>query len=603
MESKNRAKVVTLLALTAISANITAQTTKKNVLFIAVDDLKPILGCYGDNVAITPNIDGLADRGTRFTNAYCQYSVSGPSRASLLTGKYPDHTRVWNLSTLIRDVMPDVKTLPQHLISNGYETVGIGKIFDPRTVDDSQDVASWSVPYLNFADYYFNNNKPLYGSYQSDENRQAAEKYRQEAIKNGLTGNAIDEYVKSKVNPSIECFEGNDAIYSDGAILNGALKYLDSYRKDKPLFLAVGFKKPHLPFCAPKKYWDLYDRQQIPLATNRDRIKNGLAKYHDTSNELYGYSDIPEWASYSDIDNIKTLEVNDDKARELIHGYYACASYIDSLIGQLLDKIKEKGMLDNTIIVLWGDHGWHLGDHGIWGKHTNLEQATHAPLIIVDPSKTKQVMTKPVEFIDIYPTLCNLLGINVPEGLDGINLSDNIAHGDAASVNREIAVSQYRNSGMGYTFRTSEYRYTVWVKWSNGVTYPNDVRAEELYDMKNDPYEEENIISQKGMEAVADKMRNYWRNYINNIATTVNSPSETESIKYFITGDELNLVNYTQNEMNVEIYNSEGRVYYSGNIEGFSCVILPVASWAKGLYIVSATNKTKIKTKNIKILL
>lgn len=485
---------------------------RKNVLFIAVDDLKPLLGCYGDGIAKTPQMDRLAARGTLFSNAYCQQAVSGPSRASLLTGMCPDHTKVWDLKTLIRSKNPEVITLPQHFKENGYVVAGIGKIYDPRSVDKQQDERSWLYPYMD-QQAYLNPQygKPVMGHYQKEETKRLYEKYKAEAEAKGLKRNKIESYVQERLKPSTECVNVPDDAYFDGGTLKGAVEFLKNYREDKPFFLAVGFKKPHLPFCAPEKYWKLYDREKMPLAEFKKKAEGSPDFAYHNSGELQSYSDIPPLASFSDIEN---LQLPDYKAQELIHGYYACVSYVDALVGELVETLRKKGLDKNTVIVLWGDHGWHLGDHGLWNKHSNFEQATHVPMLIIDPSATPQKVNLPVGFIDIYPTLCDLTGLRKPAQLEGQSLAGLITKEKNRDAIKPYAVSQYpRMKKMGYSIRDKRYRYTVWVKWENDATDINTIYAEELYDYEKDPNETVNRVNSEEYKAVLKQMKDYWKTY------------------------------------------------------------------------------------------
>ena len=496
-----------------------AQTSKKNVLFIAVDDLKPLLGCYGDPVAQTPNIDRLAARGTTFTSAYCQQAVSAATRASLLTGFCPDRTKVWDLKTLIRSKNPDVVTLPQYFKENGYTVAGIGKIFDPRSVDKQNDARSWTGEYMNFSEFA----NPAYGSpvmghYQSAEVRAQYEKYRAEAQEKGINlnkKNQVEQYIQKYVKPTTECVDLPDNAYSDGAIVDGAVKFLDEYHSEPPFFLAVGFKKPHLPFCAPKKYWDLYKRESMPLAVYRKKAVGSPAFAYHKSSELQSYSDIPPIFSFTDIDN---AIIPDDKARELIHGYYACISYVDAQIGKLVDALEKSGHLKNTVIVLWGDHGWHLGDHGLWNKHTNFEQATHVPMLVIDPSSpAAQKVSSPVEYLSIYPTLCDLAGLKQPSDLDGESLAAVVKDKKNAIHMKPYAVSQYPRTGkMGYSLRDGRFRYTVWVAWDGNTSDADKVYAEELYDYEKDPHETVNVVKKSEYADALQQMKKYWEEHKKN---------------------------------------------------------------------------------------
>lgn len=488
---------------------------RKNVLFIAVDDLKPLLGCYGDEVAQTPNIDRLAGRGFLFQSTYCQQAVSAPSRASLLSGMRPDYTQVWDLKTQVRDRVPDILMLPQYFRQNGYLTTGVGKIYDRRSVDRFHDKISWSEPFEFEGDSQYVHQAygtPALGYYQLKETKQLAEKYINEASLKGLKGNSATEYAIGLIKPSTECADVPDNAYVDGVLTLSAISRLKELKaKKSPFFLAVGFKRPHLPFVAPKKYWDMYDRNNLPLASYQKAATGGpLLAYHN-SGELRSYTDIPPLESFSDIE---TNLLPEDKQRELIHGYYACVSYIDEMVGHLLQALDSLGLSDNTIVILWGDHGWHLGDHGLWCKHTNFEQATHSPLIISAPGTKPGKNNSITEFVDIFPTVCELAGIAIPPDLDGSSLVP-VMKGETDKV-KEYGVSQFpRGKTMGYAFRTQQYRYVVWLKNDYRSDKPfseNLVEAEELYDYCSDPLETRNLATDKNNKALA-LMRNYSKEY------------------------------------------------------------------------------------------
>lgn len=502
------------IALSSVASVVAAESNleKKNVLFIAVDDMKPLLGCYGDRTAQTPVMDRLASQGALFTNAYCQQAISGPSRASLITGMCPDKTKVWDLKTQIRSKNPDVVTLPQHFKENGYHVAGIGKIYDPRSVDKGKDVISWSDKFMDeepFLDEKYG--KPIMAHYQGEEIRELYKKYFEDAKNKGLKNKKAEQYAFRHVKMTTECADVPDNAYLDGATAEGAVHFISDYKSDKPLFLAVGFKKPHLPFCAPKKYWDMYKRDNMPLAEYRKKAEGSPNFAYHKCGELQSYSDIPELISFSDIDNVVLPE---DKQRELIHGYYACISYVDAQIGKVIDALEKNGMSENTIIVLWGDHGWHLGDHGLWNKHTNFEHATHVPMIIIDPSSKHREVNHPVEFLDIYPTLCELNGLPVPSHTDGQSLASVIKGEKKVATLKPYAVSQYpRVNKMGYSIRDGRYRYTVWVDWKNKTTNPDKILAEELYDYEKDPNETVNLVSDKEYSKALQQMRGYWDDY------------------------------------------------------------------------------------------
>lgn len=494
----------------AISQEIQNPPKKPNILFIAIDDLKPVLGCYGDKLIKTPNIDRIAKMGTVFLNNQCQQAVSAPTRASLLTGKRPDYIKVWDLKTLIRDLNPDIITLPQYLMSQGYTTCGVGKVFDTRSVDKSLDKRSWSVPYFSVEAKYFSSKFgiPALNFYQNPETKELAKKYLKEAAEKGLTGAEAAKYAVKFVNPSVESADVPDNAYTDGTIALKAKDVLIDLSKSKdPFFFAVGFIKPHLPFVAPKKYWDLYKREEMPVAEFQGHAKNSPDFAYHNSGELLAYTDIPDLVSFTD--HKPGIGLPPDKQKELIHGYHAAVSYTDAQIGILLNTLDSLGMLKNTIIVLWGDHGWHLGDHDLWCKHTNFEQATRSPLLIsapwIKPSRTKSVS----EFVDVFPTLCDLTGLPVPEYLDGLSLVP-IMKNPQLSV-KDIAVSQYPRGGnmMGYSIRTERYRYTIWMKNDFRSYQPfNDklIAGSELYDYEKDPNETVNVFNDQKYASVSKKM-------------------------------------------------------------------------------------------------
>lgn len=511
-------------------AQLSAQDKKMNVLFIAVDDLKPILGCYGDKLVKTPNIDRLAARGTIFMQNYCQQAVCGPTRASLMTGMRPDYTKIWDLKTKMRDVNPDIISLPQYFIQKGYSTQGIGKIYDPRCVDKDLDGPSWSVPYYKNADEYISKKtgKPEM-AYQLPETKALIRKYRAEGERNGLKGAELNDYIQKWVKPSVECADVPDNAYNDGSNALQAKAILAQLAKrNEPFFFAVGFSKPHLPFVAPKKYWDLYNRDVMPLAPFQQKAKNSPDMAYHTAAELVAYSDIPPISTFSD--QKVGLDLPIDKQKELIHGYYAATSYTDAQVGILLNTLDSLGLTKNTIIILWGDHGWHLGDHNLWCKHTNFEQATHSPLLIsapwIKPSKTKS----PTEFVDIFPTICDLAGVAIPSHLDGVSLVPVMKNPETKV--KDFSVSQYprtRNQMdnerlgwsdgqfMGYSIRTEKYRYTIWLKdsYRSYKLFSKDlVVASELYDYEKDPDETINVVGEKEYAAVSKALNGKMRDFL-----------------------------------------------------------------------------------------
>jgi iduronate 2-sulfatase len=473
------ASLSTLSPLTMLpaAAQETAPAKKRmNIVFIAVDDLRPSFGAYGGPIK-TPNIDRLAARGTTFLRAYCQQAVCSPSRTSLLTGLRPDSTKIYDLQTHFRKNLPDAVTLPQHFKANGWHTQGLSKIYHGGL----DDPASWSAPSWS----------PQGGGYQDPATRADIQKRRKEAEAAGkrINGEVLETDPKTGAvlkrrdpgirvyGPPWESWDAPDTEYGDGKTAERAVQLLGEYKNqpDRPFFLAVGFLKPHLPFVAPKKYYDLYSRENITLPNNMSLPQDAPAWVGNNSGELRTYAGVPKQGPPAE----------GDVAKDLIRGYYAAASFMDAQVGKVLDALERLGLRENTIVVLWGDHGWQLGEHGLWTKHTNFEIATRAPLIISVPGQ-RQAGGKAnglTEFVDIYPTLCEAAGIPLPSGLAGKSLVPVL---NDSSVNvKTAAFSQFpRPVAMGYSIRTDKWRYTEW-----------GARGAELYDQSADPNENTNLAA------------------------------------------------------------------------------------------------------------
>lgn len=441
------------------------ESGRPNVLLICVDDLKPTIRCFGDKVAVTPNIDRLAARGVRFDAAYCNQAVCSPSRNALMTGLRPDTLGIYDLPTHFRKVAPDAVTLTQHFKKHGYEAQGLGKIYHVGhgNVDDE---ASWSLPSW----------RPKAPSY---------------VLKSNLVKMTVDKNGKKR-GPATESADVDDETYADGQIAREAIVRLGaaSASPDQPFFLAVGFMKPHLPFVAPKRYWDLYDPQSLPMPEVKQAPLDAPNYAPTGGGELRTYSDI---AGRGPIDDATT--------RHLIHGYYAATSYTDAQIGRLLDALDEMKLTDNTIVVLWGDHGWHLGDHGMWCKHTNYEQAARIPLVIAAPGKAAgAVSSSLIETVDVYPTLASLAGLPLPKPIDGIDQASVMQ--DPSLELRSFATHVYpRSSRIGRALRTHRYRLVEWKRPGEAA----DTADLELYDYELDPLETKNIA--KDNAAIVNELR------------------------------------------------------------------------------------------------
>jgi len=286
-----------------------------------------------------------------------------------------------------------------------------------------------------------------------------------------------------------------DHVYKDGAVARAGVELLERLAKgDKPFFLSVGFAKPHLPCVAPKKYWDLYDRESLSLAPYQQKATNARELAYKSLGEIAAYSDMPEKGT-----------IDKETQKRLIHGYMATTTYMDAQLGLLLDKLEELEIADNTIICLWGDHGFHLGDHGMWTKHTNFEQAVLSPLLIAAPKGFKANSSNaPVEFVDIFPTLCDLSGLDIPKHLPGKTLVPVMK--DTSTSVRYAALGQYpRGKVMGYTLRSERYRYVKWLNlnYRKGETKGKLV-ATQLFDYEKDPLETENLATNSEYRTIMD---------------------------------------------------------------------------------------------------
>ncbi|MCK5067935.1 MAG: sulfatase [Bacteroidales bacterium] len=467
-----------------------------NILFIPVDDLRPDLGCYGNTTILSPNIDRLAADGVTFTRTYCQQSVCNPSRASLLTGLRPDSIQVWDLYTSFRDVVPDVLTLPQYFKQNGYTTIGLGKTFH----NNIPDTLSWTrKPHIE--GYPFDPD----AVYLNEENLKIQEAKKQKLIAAGK--NRIDQlghwYIKAN---AIEIADADDDTYFDGAQTTLTIHILNDLVKQKePFFLSVGYYRPHLPFNAPKKYWDLYDRASLPLAQNQFPPEGSPDFAIHGDQELRSYDDCHDlpWPTEEPWD--------ETRQRELIHGYYASVSYIDAQVGRLLDELDRLGIRENTIVVLWGDHGWKLGEHNGWCKMTNYEIDTRVPMIfsgygVEAKDRHSSALT---EFVDIYPTLCEMTGYAIPDHLQGTSLVPLLSDPDKSW--KKAAFSQFllgrfgppetrKHERMGYAIRTDRYRYVEWYSWDKESKTRGDLLSGELFDHESDPDENLNLINETSYE-------------------------------------------------------------------------------------------------------
>ena len=517
---------------------------RPNVLFIAVDDLRPEFGAYGAQHVHSPNLDCLARSGVTFLRAYCQQAVCSPSRSSVLTGARPDTTRVYDLNTHFRTALPQVVTLGEHFKNNGYFVQGVGKIYHPGF----DDTPTWSVPWHtpNAPSYALPASEPApqpapapsptdnpptdnppteapptdippAGTPQAERPtatpRSPAQprpvpppgrpRRRRPANAAPSPENAPVANADRRPNgkgPAFEAAEVPDHTFRDARVADAAIRILEERRqRAEPFFLAVGFAKPHLPFVAPKRYWDLYDPGEITLAPNPFRPHGAPSYAIGPGGELRSYRGI-------------SREIPDDLARQLKHGYYAAISYMDAQLGRVLDALDQLGLRENTLIVLWGDHGWKLGEHAAWCKHSNCENDTRVPLLVSGPGVKHPgaQTTGLVELVDIYPSLCDLAGLPLPDHLEGTSFRPLLDQPDREW--KRAAISQYPRSHegqslMGYSLRTATHRFTVWVRRNR----PDDIAAVELYDHTVDPQENTNLADREETRPLQDELLKLYR--------------------------------------------------------------------------------------------
>ncbi|AUW57224.1 iduronate-2-sulfatase [Sphingobium sp. SCG-1] len=449
-------------------------TKRPNILLIMIDDLKPTLGSFGDRTAISPNIDALAARGTRFEHAYANQAVCAPSRINLMTGRRSTSTGIYDFGMDLRQYVPNAVTLPQAFKLAGYEAESIGKVFHVGHGSHDDD-ASWSRPPIH--DHVIEYNDP---------ESTGGKPTREQALFNEVPveGNVWKYAATLSRGAAWESPDIPDEAYADGRTAKRASDRLRELKSSaSPFFLAVGFARPHLPFSVPKKYWDMYDPSKLPMP-NFERLPDGAPPFAGkVGGEIAAYRPIPEG-------QVPGRDFPEPLKRKLIHGYYAGVSYVDVQIGRVLDALKREGLADNTIVVLWGDHGWHLGDHGIWTKHTNFEQAVRQPLIIAGPGTGLggRAPAQLAETVDIYPTLAALAGLTLPrtmQPLDGLSLVPVLR--DTRKIVRPYAYHAYPRPGhIGQAIRGARYRLVRWTQETTGE------RSYELYDLQADPGETRN---------------------------------------------------------------------------------------------------------------
>ncbi|MBL9211132.1 MAG: sulfatase [Opitutaceae bacterium] len=463
-----------LIALALGSSGFAAgSASRPNVLFLMADDYRAELATYG-SAALTPNLTRLARRAVQFDRAYCQQAVCNPSRSSMLTGRRPDTLRLWNNGTHFRELNPDVTTLPLHFKQQGYVTRNVGKIFHNWHTQEKGDARSWSAPeFLHYA------------THGEDGPQVSGPLPKNHASGGGRNYTSV---------PLTECRDVPDEAYYDGRVAAEAVRVLGEV-KDRPFFLAVGFWKPHAPFNAPKKYWDLYDRAKLPPLDPRRPAGAPEIAFHD-SREVLG------------LPGPQRITPTPELIAEMRHGYYANISYMDAQLGKVLDALDRSGVAERTIIVFAGDHGYHTGEHSLWGKTSTFEYDARVPLLLAVPGSAhagKRTRSL-AELIDLFPTLVELCGLPRPDGLDGTSLVP-VLRNPAAAL-KPAAFTQHprpayfdrepdrRPKAMGCSVRTALVRYTEWRDWTTGETL-----ARELYEEADQPAETRNVVDEPRLAA------------------------------------------------------------------------------------------------------
>ena len=468
---------LTLLAALAVLqtlgvADAGAAEGRPNVLFIAVDDLRPEMECYGLPKMVTPNLDRLAAMGVRFDQAYCNIAVCGASRASLMKGLRPTPNRFTSYLTRADEDAPDVPSLPFTFKQHGYTTASHGKIYHHR----NDDLAAWSEPPakpdISSGWYALPENRPDQQETLGSANQKG--KGNRNANAKGNANRKGNARTQAR-GPAYEAADVADSEYPDYQVCSDAIEDMQRMAKsEQPFFLACGFWRPHLPFVAPQKYWDLYPTDEVQLPDNMFFPRDLSTAFNYNWGEMRAYRGIP-----------KQGPVSDEQARELIRGYHASVSFIDAQVGRLLDELETLGVADNTIVVLWGDHGWQLGEHGMWCKHTNFEVATRTPLLVAAPGfEGGRVSERLVEYVDIYPTLCELAQLPKPEHLHGQSMVPLLKDVDA-----RFKEAVYTRHGGGDAVRTADFRYMeMRAKGGSG-----QLQGVGMFDLQKDPEENQDV--------------------------------------------------------------------------------------------------------------
>ena len=466
-------KLPILLVLLSCSEKATEQVAQKpNILLLYIDDLRPELASFGSLQILSPNIDALAEKGVMFTNAYCNVPVCGASRASMLTGMLPTKNRFLDYKTFVENEVPEAVTVPELLKNNGYTTISNGKIY--HHLDDRD--SDWNEVWRPYA-------------FDKTDTGLAPTDYWQSIWKDYKNPYNASQYRITDRGPAYEGEDVLDSTYIDGLLTEKVIRDIKKLKKGKkPFFLTAGFISPHLPFNAPKKYWDLYDRNTIKQPENYN--------YTPIDAPEISISNWPEMRSYTNIP--RQGQVSDRVAIDLIHGYYATISYTDALVGKILNALKEEGLENNTVVILVSDHGYNLQEHTQWAKFTNYNTSTQVPLIIYNPlSKIKGTTNALTSLVDVYPTLLEICELEAPKKqLDGVSLVPVLDN-----LNSEGQAHVFIKKNNGFTLKTRDFSYTEFI-----TPKDNSTVARMLYDHRANKSENINVVDQKEFKSIVSEL-------------------------------------------------------------------------------------------------
>ncbi|MEM7627601.1 MAG: sulfatase [Planctomycetota bacterium] len=471
-----------LLSTVFFTFTLSVASAQPNILFLAIDDLRPDLGAYGNDLIHSPNLDAIAADGLLFQRAYCQAALCAPSRTSLMSGLRPGVPGINGTDSqkkpVVNEALKRVETLPQVLRAGGYTTLNVGKIFHTY---DTSGTDAWDRQL-----------KPGGGGYQLESNRQR-DRIRQQKMKE--EGRSAGwRYQRGFAS---EAADAPDDRYQTHRIATRGIRLMREHveqNADEPFFLAIGFHKPHLPFVAPKKYWDLYDRDRIELPQRAEPV--GVPEF----------SLVPSWyemRQYGDIPKDRSRELGDNKTRELIHGYYACISFVDAQVGRIMAELENQGLAENTVVIVWSDHGFKLGDYGDWSKYTNMEIDTRVPLLVAGPGVVKGKQTEAlVELIDLYPTVTELAGVVTPKHVEATSFVPLLSDPDRPWKRGALSYYDRRNpDAEGFSLRDERFRYTEWRDYETG-----EVLARELYDHAERVVVDRNLADDPAYAATVERL-------------------------------------------------------------------------------------------------